>query len=91
MPMLLGEWWEGKDGCHGVMEKLGRSPTGLHPHRDTAHHGRNPETVAGGEKGDTHEQKPERAWFSPEEDENSDSPLHRQTYTRNLKRRYMSI
>lgn len=44
-----------------------------------------------GERRGTHEQQPERAWFSPEEDENSDSPLHRQTYTRNLKRRYMSI
>lgn len=92
MPMLLGKWWEGKDGRHGVMEKLrDEAPLGFIHTRTLDITAEILRLLQGEEKGDTHEQKPERAWFSPGEDENSDSPLHRQTHTRNLKRRYMAI
>ena len=73
---------------HG--KTAGRGPTELHHTRKLDIMADILPLLRRGEKEHTHEQKPERAWFSSEEDENTDSPLHHQTYTRNLKRMNMS-
>lgn len=87
MPKLLGKWWEGKDGCHGVMEKLrDEAPLGFIHTRKLDITTEILPLPRRGEKEDTHGQKPGRAWFSSEEDENTDSPLHQQTYTCSLER-----